>query len=197
MKLSISFAAVVLLAGAPSVAAQKVTVDVDKTVSFANFKTFGWAEGQVSRNALVSQIIVAAVENELSLRGLRKTQDNPDIKIAVIAAVGADLQGVGPSWNNATYRSWGGQGNPAALMTITTGTLLIDLVDTKSERSVWRGVAKKTLNEMPGNNGQCVTWPVSRMDIHRFLTLDELSAFGLDMTRLWAQRFAVSVVHVV
>ena len=69
-----------------------------------------------------------------------------------MAATDKDLQGIGPTWNNVNYATWGGYRNPAALMTVTTGTLLIDLIETKNNTSVWRGVAKETLNEGPTAN---------------------------------------------
>jgi hypothetical protein len=100
----------------------------------------------VARNSIISQLIVNAVESELTARGLTRSADNPDIKVAVVAAAGVDIQAVGPTWNNANYAVWGGYRNPAALMNVTTGTLLVDLVDAKSDRSVFRGVAKETLN---------------------------------------------------
>ena len=144
MKRIILVAAVLCLSAA-SVFAQDVKVDVDATADFAAFKTFGWDKGQVARNPLISSLIVTAVETELTKRGLTKAE-NPDIKVAVAAAAGVDIQRVGPTWNNAQYQVWGGYTNPAALMNIVTGTLLIDLVDTKKDMSVFRGVAKKTLN---------------------------------------------------
>ncbi|HXI25995.1 MAG TPA: DUF4136 domain-containing protein, partial [Pyrinomonadaceae bacterium] len=63
-----------------------------------------------------------------------------------VAAAGMDIQAVGPTWNSANYRTWGGYTNPAALMTVTTGTMLLDLVERKSDMSVFRGVARETLN---------------------------------------------------
>jgi hypothetical protein len=144
MKPSIVLAAAVLLLSTSNVFGQKVKVDVDTTVNFSTFKTFGWAGGLVARNPIISQMIITAVESELTARGLTKS-DNPDIKVAVMAAAGMDIQAVGPTWNNANYRTWGGYANPAALMNITTGTLLVDLVDTRKDISVFRGVAKDTL----------------------------------------------------
>jgi len=145
MKTSIILAAVLFLS-ASTVVAQKVTVDVDATVNFSNFRTFGWAGGMVARNPIISQQIITAVENELTARGLTRTTDNPDLKVAVVAAVGMDIQAVGATWNNANYAAWGGYTNPSALMNVATGTLLLDLVDTKKDMSVFRGVAKQTLN---------------------------------------------------
>jgi Domain of unknown function (DUF4136) len=145
MKPSIVLAAAVLFFSTSAVFAQKVKVDVDTTVNFSTFKTFGWDSKVVARNPIISQMIIAAVESELTARGLTKSDNNPDIKIAVLAAAGMDIQAVGPTWNNANYRTWGGYANPAALMNITTGTLLVDLVDTRKDISVLRGVAKDTL----------------------------------------------------
>jgi hypothetical protein len=146
MKPSIILAAAVLFLTTSTVFGQKVHVDVDSTVNFSTFKTFGWEKGMVSRNPLIAELIVTAVESELTARGLTKSTDNPDIKVSVMAATGVDLQAVGPTWNNVNYATWGGYRNPAALMNITTGTLLLDLVDGKKDISVFRGVAKETLN---------------------------------------------------
>jgi uncharacterized protein DUF4136 len=145
MKPLIMLAAAVLLLSSTTSFAQKVKVDVDSNVNFSNFKTFGWDKGPVARNPIISNLIITAVETELTARGLTKS-DNPDIKVAVMAAAGMDLQAVGPTWNNVNYAVWGGYRNPAALMNVQTGTLLIDLLDTKNNSSVFRGVAKETLN---------------------------------------------------
>jgi len=149
MKSSMILAAAVLFLSTSAVFGQQVKVDVDTTVNFSTFKTFGWAEGPVARNPLISQQIVAAVESELTARGLTKAADNPDIKVAVVAAAGIDIQAVGPTWNNVNYTTWGGYSNPAAMMNVTTGTLLLDLVDSKKDISVFRGVAKEALNRSP------------------------------------------------
>ena len=143
-------AAVLSLSVATAVA-QNVKVDVDSTANFPSFKTFGWDKGMVARNPLISALIVNAVESELTRKGLTKA-DNPDLRVAVAAAAGADIQAVGPTWNNAQYQVWGGYTNPAALMNVVTGTLLVDLVDTKKDISVFRGVAKHTLNRSSSGN---------------------------------------------
>jgi len=77
---------------------QKVKVDVDKTVNFTNFKTYGWGGGPISRNPFITKIITEAVEGKLRARGLTKSDDNPDIKVTIMAATDRDLQAVGPTW---------------------------------------------------------------------------------------------------
>lgn len=152
MKSRIIFIVIALFVIASVAHGQKMVVDVDKTFDFKTFKTFGWAEGQIAPKATTSGLLINAIESELRSRGLARDDTAPDIRIAVMAAADLDLQGVGPSWNNERYRSWGGYGNPAALMTVTKGTLLIDLVDEKSKISVWRGVAKGVFVSPPTGN---------------------------------------------
>lgn len=152
MKSRIIFAVAVLFVVSSVVHAQKLVVDVDKAVDFSTFKSFGWAAGQIAPKATTSKIIIDAVENELKSRGLVRNDAAPDIRIAVMAAADMDLQGVGPTWNNEVYRSWGGYGNPAALMDVTKGTLLIDLLETDKNFSVFRGVVKDVFVSQPTGN---------------------------------------------
>lgn len=53
--------------------AQKIVVDVDKTVDITQFRTYGWSSRQVAPSAVTSQAIIAAVERELNARGLVRT----------------------------------------------------------------------------------------------------------------------------
>lgn len=152
MKSRIFFAIMTLIFVAFTAHAQKIVVDVDKTYDFKSFKTFGWAEGQIAPKATTSKLLTDAIESELRYRGLTRDDTAPDIRISVMAAADLDLQGVGPSWNNERYRSWGGYGNPAALMTVTKGTLLIDLVEAKNKTSIWRAVAKDVFVAQPTGN---------------------------------------------
>ncbi len=143
MKASLFLLAAILFLSAPFASAQKIKVDVDEGVDFSKFKTFAWAEGQIARNPAVSQIIISAVETELKDRGLTRDDSDPDLKIAAVAAAMQDIQGVGPTWNSQRYKSWGGYGNPSALITVSKGTLLIDLLDVRNNKfSIFRGVAK-------------------------------------------------------
>ncbi len=130
-------------------AGQKVQVDVDRSANFGAFKTFGWDTGTVARNPIIAQMIKSAIEAELTRRGLTRNDQSPDIQIAVMAAVGLDLQGVGPTWNNDKYKTWGGYRNPSALMNIPSGNMLVDLLRTSDKVSVFRGVAKSSLPRSP------------------------------------------------
>lgn len=154
MKLRIILAVAALLMVGSSVQAQNMVVDVDKTVDFTKFKTFAFDEGQIARNPTTKAQIVSAIETELRSRGLTRNDSGADLLIVVMAAADLELQGIGPSWNNEVYKSWGGYGNPAALMTVRKGTLLIDLVQTSNKIGVWRGVVKDVFVMPPTGNAE-------------------------------------------
>ena len=109
-----------------------------ETAVAAKVRAFHGTMGVYAKNLDTGEVIAVDADRRFPTASL--------IKVAVMAAAGMDLQAVGPTWNNVNYAVWGGYRNPAALMNVQTGTLLIDLLDTKNNSSVFRGVAKETLN---------------------------------------------------
>ena len=71
--------------------AQKIKVEYDKNVDFSQFKTFAWDEFAHETNKPGLKIaIMAAVEHDLTARGLTKVDTNPDLRIAGYGAVDSD-----------------------------------------------------------------------------------------------------------
>ena len=147
MRIILAILAAILFVAPSAAYAQKVSVDYDKSANFSSYKTFAWAEGQGARNPIVNQMIITAVERELTARGLSKTAENPDVRIAFLAAVGMDLEVTKPGWANPI--NYGGVVAAGPRWNVTTGTLLIDLLDAKLNRSVWRGTIKEVLSQAP------------------------------------------------
>jgi Domain of unknown function (DUF4136) len=142
--------AVVLLASAPLAYPQKVTVKFDKAAPFAGYKTYKFERESGARNPMVSQLIVTAVERELNARGLKKVEADPDLRISFLAASGMDLRvgEVNFGYNvNPAYEGLVPVGS--ASWDVTTGTLLIDLFDHKTDRVIFRGTAKDVLERAP------------------------------------------------
>lgn len=132
--------------------AQKTTAAHDKNVNFSNFKTFMFSEKSGARNPFVNQLILEAVERELTARGLTKVAANADLRIAYLAAAGFDLQVAAvPFYTvvNPSYSGMGIGGASATMWDVTTGTLVIDLYDNKADRVVFRGTAKDVLQRAP------------------------------------------------
>jgi hypothetical protein len=130
---------------------QSVKVKFDKTVDFSKYKTYTWAEGMRAKNPIVDQQIVALIEQQLAAKGLTKAEANGDLQVLYVAATDLDLQITGINWNNATYASGSIYRMPPP-MDVRKGMLVIDLMDKKTERYIWRATAKKTLTHAPSGD---------------------------------------------
>ena len=130
--------------------AQKTSAGFDGTANFSSYKTFAFDKGG-ARNPLVNQMIVAAVERELTSKGLTRVDANPDLLVVYLAATGSNLQVASVPFyhvvNPAYSGVWGG--STAMMWDVTNGTLVIDLYDKKAERTVFRGTVVEVLQRAP------------------------------------------------
>ena len=153
MKSALTVAGAVLLAIAffSSVGhAQKTSATFDKNVSFSNYKTFAFDKG-FARNPLVNTMIVEAVERELTARGLTKVAADPDLIVVYLAASGPNLQVANVPYYTVANPAYSGLvwGGSSMMWNVTTGTLVIDLVDRKTNRAVFRGTVEEVLQRAP------------------------------------------------
>ena len=161
--------ALALLATAPLsservASAQKVSAGYDKAVSFANYKTFMFANKDGARNPFVNQMILAGVERELTARGLTKVEADADLRVSYLTAYGFNLQVHETSFGynvNPAYKGLVPTG-VSGMMAITEGTLLIDLFDNKTDRVVFRGTAKDVLERMASSDAAADAKMVSK-----------------------------------
>lgn len=153
MKSVLSLAVVILLASTLSFTeahAQKTSAGYDQKANFSSYKTFMFSETNGARNPFVNEMIMAAVVRELTARGLTRVEANPDLRVSYLAAAGFDLQVASVSFGytvNPVYSGLVPAGS--AMWDVTTGTLVIDLWDNKTDRVVFRGTAKAVLQRAP------------------------------------------------
>ena len=151
-----------LMLGAVSTSAQEIRYNFARGTDFYKYKTYKWV--QIPKVQYPNQIldgqIKEAIEAQLSLKGLTKTEDNPDLYVTYQAAVNQEKQ-----WNSYStggdYWGWGGWGGWGGMQTTTTtsstiniGTVSVDLYDVSTKQQIWRGDASKTLGS--GKNPQKV-----------------------------------------
>jgi len=131
---------------APVVQAQKVSARYDKSVDFSKFKTFAFDKSG-ARNPFVDKLIVDAVIRELTSRGLTKVDTDPDLRVVYLAAAGPNLQVADIPFYHVVNPAYSGMifSATSAMWDVTTGTLVIDLFDHKTERTVFRGSASDVL----------------------------------------------------
>jgi hypothetical protein len=130
--------------------AQKTSAGYDKNVDFSNYKTFAFDKSG-ARNPFVNNLIVAAVERELTSRGLTKVEADPDLRVVYLAASGPNLQVASLPFYHVVNPAYSGlvAGASTAMWDVTTGTLVIDLFDVKTDRVVFRGTATDVLQRAP------------------------------------------------
>jgi len=146
---SVLLACVVLLLSVLSasvVHAQKVSARYDESVDFSSYKTFAFDKSG-ARNPFVDKLIVDAVIRELTSRGLTKVDADPDLRVVYLAAAGPNLQVADIPFYHVVNPAYSGMvfSATSTMWDVTTGTLVIDLFDRKTERTVFRGSASDVL----------------------------------------------------
>ncbi len=132
----------------------RVSSDYDPAFDFSGFRTWNWLTGPQAGtvdprlpSGLVEERIRAALEKHLAALGFeRSATGTPDFRVGYHAAVEdkVDVQTI-----NRAYGYGPGWGAGRGLMTSDTyvrqyeqGTLIVDIVDPRTKRLVWRGSAQ-------------------------------------------------------
>jgi len=144
--------------------------DIDRSVDFNRYKTFGWGHSEVKVNNpkyssdLINKNIKTTVENELAKRGITVDPSDPDFLISYqtytekkenvsgghpfYGPYGYPLRfypyGFGWGWGWFPFYGY----NPPRPYSFTEGTLIIDITDAKSKELIWRGTVSGKIDNM-------------------------------------------------
>jgi Domain of unknown function (DUF4136) len=140
---------VVILFSAVCGSAQKVSVGADPGVDLTRYKTYAWTKGTVSANAIVTQLVVSSVDEQLAAKGIKKVDADPDLTVVVFGSTESDMHVSNPSWSPSLNSIATGVAVGSQSWLVTKGTLVVDLLDAKTKNSVWRGQATQTLDRGP------------------------------------------------
>ena len=146
MKVSLIAAAMVLMLASVGAVTADTKTDYDHHVNFANYHTYAWknlpSEDPIVNNSLVQSRIRNAVNEKLSIRGFHEVKQNPDLYLVahVSAQTVQDIDYYPSGWG------WGYWGAPSDVFVYryVEGTIIIDMVDAKINRLVWRAICSKT-----------------------------------------------------
>lgn len=131
---------------AAQASAQSITWDFANGTDFSRFATYGWVHGTPVPDDLNDRRIVSAIEAQLAAKGLRPAQEKPDVLVTYHVVFGRDLQ------INATSSDWGSRRwgtnriGSARVEELLTGTLVVELLDARTETGVWRAIASKEID---------------------------------------------------
>jgi hypothetical protein len=127
--------------------AQDVRYNFVPGTNFAQYKTYKWIDipGGAHPNQIVDGQIKQAVDSQLAMKGLTKSNDdNADLYVGYQIAVDQEKQ-----WNafggGLGWRLGGGMAS-ATSSTINIGSLVLDIYDSKAKQLVWTGTATHTID---------------------------------------------------
>ena len=153
-----------LLLGASSCASTSrvgVSSDFDHSVNFRAYKTWAWypqqqkdTEGGPAKGyqSFLDKRMRAAVEAEMTRKGLTYSESTPDLYVAYSAKV-EDKQSVSPYYNGLgfPYYGYGGfYGRGYGYTPVTqykAGTVIIDFVDAHRKELAWRGTGQAQISD--------------------------------------------------
>lgn len=155
----------VLLAGTAS--AQKVRIEYDRDVDFSRYKTYDWKEHPFLKNhpesrqfTVGAQLVQSDTNQILMRRGFTPVDLEPDLYITqfITARLGKETHtmpaaGVYPdmymwpgswySWSGAWFSAW-----DTFVENYLEGILLLDVVDARTNKLLWRAACKTKIDEM-------------------------------------------------
>jgi hypothetical protein len=156
----------------------KVTTDYDHATNFSEYKTFAVydlkaQEGQV--NQLNVDRVTKAIRAEMTAKGFTETSNNPDLKVNAVSIlknktqVTADSNFYGYGGMYRPYGYWGGGammgGGSTTFNTYdyVDGSLVIDIVSTKSQKLVWQGVGNAQIDSKPDNPEEFIAGAIKKI----------------------------------
>jgi hypothetical protein len=106
----------------------QVKTQQDWDTDFASYRTYAWSQGVSARDPSMESQIHAAVDFELPFKGLKRVEPagSPDLYVSTYVSV-EEEQMIDSG-------------------ALPAGTLMVDLVDTRSGTLVWRGRANKSVD---------------------------------------------------
>ena len=157
-----------------------VKYDFDPHAGFAAFKTYDWyaasakAQGKSDgvSNPIMDRRVRRIVESELAARGYQLQQSGePDFLLTYYPAyrnrVVQTYTAMGPGWGYGWGRPWG-YGAAAGFQEVQAyreGSIVLEVVDNKSNQMVWQAVADGALTGLqdPQDAEEQVTLAVRKM----------------------------------
>jgi hypothetical protein len=155
IKCMIGLFLVVLLSGCSSM---YVDSSHDSTADFSGYQTWDWLPGPPEETGderiddpKVRERIKTRLETQLTSQGFVKS-DSPDFLVNYHAALNAELnqEMVDNYYEYSHYQVFYQHWASTYTDVYETGTLVIDILDTKSKKLVWRGWAQADINPQEG-----------------------------------------------
>jgi stage V sporulation protein SpoVS len=153
----------------------KVSNDYDKAVDFSGYKTFGVydvkAKNQVS--SLNADRITNSIKAEMIAKGFTESA-TPDLMVNPVTimkdkvSVSSNTNYYGYGGMYRPYGYWGGGMGVSGSTTYNTynykdGSLIIDIVDAKTQKMVWQGTGNAEIDKAPKDPDKFISDAVKKI----------------------------------
>jgi hypothetical protein len=147
----IRLATLALVVAAFGCSTLEISTDYAPGTDFSKYKTFTIKQGEAAKNQIAADRVRAALTSTLEAKGFKSAPDGGDLSVFGHFKGGKETQlnttgyGYG-GWGGWRYGGGYGGMQTTTVTEIPTGTIVIDLVDSKSNTAVWRGIAKDQIS---------------------------------------------------
>jgi hypothetical protein len=125
----------------------RVASDYDKSVDFADYKTYAFYKPGIDKadiSDLDKKRILRAIDAEMSAKGFTKSE-SPAVLVSIFTKAKERIDVYQNNWGVGNF--WGAWGGPwgwggaygNTVSRRTDGTLYIDLIDTTKKQLIWQG----------------------------------------------------------
>ncbi|HET9229588.1 MAG TPA: DUF4136 domain-containing protein [Thermoanaerobaculia bacterium] len=153
MRIAAGWALLFALAGCAT--GPEVTTNADEAADFSRYRTYAWREGVVSMDPAVGSRVQAAVDQELTEKGMQKVDRSASPDLLVYATASRDQERIIDPEQLGYEIGPGGIGSERVeVILIPVGSLLVDIVDAGTNRLVWRGKITKAMDRGPVSDRQ-------------------------------------------
>lgn len=163
---NLAAAVIAALAAANCATTMTVSSHMDRDLDFSRYRTFDWGpadalptgDPRLDQNPFFKDHVQGAVEKQLFARGIElSTAGTPDLLIHYHANI---TQRIDVNRVDRAYGYCSGRDCPADTIEYEAGTLVLDIIDTRSNRLIWRGWAEGSVDGVIDNQ----EWMEARID---------------------------------
>ena len=144
--------------------AVKVTIDYDRSANFSTYKTFTVDNFRTNVNDLDSRRIGNSIRSEMIKKGYAESDNNPDLVVNVISVL-KDKKYISATGNGGygPFGYWVGDNAVARIYDYKDGSLIIDVVDIKTNRLLWEGKGNAEMIQQPKNPDEAIGKAVAKI----------------------------------
>jgi hypothetical protein len=142
-----------VLAVALACSSINTAVDYDHTINWSQFHTFQLMDGTKSPDTFTQKRIDDGITSALTAKGWTAVTSNPGIQVYPHVVLSQEKQWNAERMGGFGYRMGGGMAQ-ATQTNIPIGTLIVDMVNPKTNEMVWRGTSQGQISGSGSDLGQ-------------------------------------------